>query len=1085
MSELPWDKKKNKNHNDDDNQIYEDGSPPEPPSFDEVPDLSTLASKNTENNSSTNSSDETSTSKQAPDVILNAFNNEHMEEVDELEPVESDVQDDSVPEKNESPSFDDVPDLTNIISGNTENSTDNTSDESKENKIPSFEQTPDILKNAFNNEPMEEIEISEQAYSDENEYSAESETTKPPPFDELPDLNNIVSGSTENRDNSVPDVDESSDEMFGTDNKPLDEQRLHPDLSFDKGSTSSDENKYSINTNINDLDTKKPSESGPEEIYTKSVAEDDLNAESGTGSNKVSNVSDDQSHESGPESGHVSDKSDKFSSSFKNKFKTMTQRRNIFDQLGEVQSDDLLVAKPTNKSVDEEKSIDSFRDKIQNISYDKSLTDSIGQLRKKFDNFQIQNTQNTKGSAEYSDFSAETPLSSQGQDFEYGTVLADDYEHPPSDESENTVSFEGLGNKSESENLQEESKVEATNKQPEQQPSFEPVTDTTKNSTYTDKFNDLIASFKNKFKTIRKKTFSSNKQVNESYKSGSGHDDITHPPLFEPRIPEEMEDTGEEPEDTDKYSSYNKFDAPDEKSRFSNLAKIKPKFVKILKPFEVLIKGPSNRKSLKDQMEQVREEIDEEEKEEATSEFVPPFEQEIDEGEKGKISKIGKISGFFESITQRGGLKKRMKHFRDEITGSKEDLEFDTSTVGFDSQGQFTEQPAGLSFEQVDKLVNKKLYEHQKQVKDVFDKKIDKVYSKEYMDYIASRVSTNQAGNLQELQSKVDGSTNRVEKVTDDLQNLSNNVDELEESLREMQRRTEDFESKIDNTYYSTSERIDNIESQLKNLQDTLGISSDSNEKVSSIEIRIDEIEGALDSAQSDNQDVKAELSNIQQSISDMYNSYKDLLSHLNEVNDDYESKFSDLYDKVSKIDTIDSKISEIEKSTKYRDKSLSKFEDEIYVIKNAVKRNHKENQSLANSFEDLKQSSVVNTDNTRPKTDTHGKNVQLEHIPKNSFSMRICMEWLKYLMNQVGGNNLDEVLTYYRDLGWISENIRRELLRYSEGINQTSEKSDWKLTKKDHIKSIWFIQKLAGSNFDFDSLQNIEKDVDQIKENT
>jgi archaellum component FlaD/FlaE len=427
-----------------------------------------------------------------------------------------------------------------------------------------------------------------------------------------------------------------------------------------------------------------------------------------------------------------------------------------------------------------------------------------------------------------------------------------------------------------------------------------------------------------------------------------------------------------------------------------------------------------------------------------------------------------------------------MKQFRENVTGSKQDdFGFESTTGNLQVQGEYTGQPAGLSFEQVDRLVNKKLNDHQKQVKDVVDKKIDKVFSKEYMDYIASRVATNQAGNLQELQSKVNGSVTRVEKVTDDLQNLSDTVDELDDSIKEIQRRNEDFESKIDNSYYSTSDRIDNLEYQLKNLQDSLGLSNDSDSKFNSIETRVDELESALDSTQSDNQEIKSELSNIQQSISDMYDSYKDLLSHLNEVNEDYESKFSDLYDKLSKIDTVESKLSEIDKNTKERDEILSKVEEELPVIKNAIKRNHKENQALANSLEELKRSSDVNRTEGKGDIDTvsTGQNVQLEYIPKNSVSMRICMEWLKYLMNRVGGNNLDEVLTYYKELGWISDDVRQELLRYSAGISHNGKKSDWKLTKTDHIKSIWFIQKLAGSNFDFDALQSIENDVNQIKE--
>ncbi|WP_292486614.1 FlaD/FlaE family flagellar protein [Methanohalobium sp.] len=1041
MSELPWEKKKNENdHGDNNHQTDEKESPPEPPSFDDVPDLSALASENNDDNESEKSSDSNKQSSfgQAPDILQNAFSNDPMEEVDELETVEPEEEEEiSESGTTEEPSFDDVPDLTNLVSDNSENSA---GDNSGSDVQSSFEQAPNILQNAFSDEPMEEVDGLEEAGS-------EPEASESKPFDDVPDLSTLASSDeVENTEQNISNSDEPPYETFNTENET--EDNSYQDIS-------PGESEQSFDTNLKDSES---------EIDNNQTVESDITYPEKTEENE-------------PES----DKSDD-ASSLKNKFKSITQRRNLFDELEEAKSEDQSLAKPVNKSVNEEKPLEPLKDKFQNITHEGNLTESFDQLRKKVDEFQT-NIQNEEVSAD-NKYSIETDESE--------SVSFND--NKESEYSETPVAEQSGSSEPDNEYVMGTFKNESEKSQPDLQTSDLSAIESEKSDTgeqksaaYAEKFSDLTASFKNKFKNIRQKATGSAEQTKDSERTETAVDDLTPPPLFEPDLPEDTEDSEDVSENVGNEELPDESKETGEISRFSKVKGIKPKFGKILSPFKVLVKGSSGRKSLKNQMEQMKEDIEEEGHEESSPEFVPPVEQETEEIEEGKTSKIGKISGFFKGITQRGRLRKRMKQFRENVTGSKQDdFEFEPTTGTFQVQGQYTGQPAGLSFEQVDRLVNKKLNDHQKQVKDVFDKKIDKVFSKEYMDYIASRVATNQAGDLQELQSKVNGSVNRVENFTDDLQNLSSTVDELDDRIKEIQRRNEDFESKIDNSYYSTSDRIDNLEYQLKNLQDSLGLSNESDSKLNSIGTRIDELESVLDSTQSDNQEIKSELSNIQQSISDMYGSYKELLSHLNEVNDDYESKFSDLYDKLSKIDTVESKLSEIDKNTKERDEILSKVEEELPVIKNAIKRNHKENQALANSLEELKKLSDVNRTEGKEDIETvsTGQNVQLEYIPKNSVSMRICMEWLKYLMNRVGGNNLDGVLTYYKELGWISDDVRQELLRYSAGISHNGEKSNWKLTKTDHIKSIWFIQKLAGSNFDFDALQTIEKDVNQIKEN-
>ena len=100
----------------------------------------------------------------------------------------------------------------------------------------------------------------------------------------------------------------------------------------------------------------------------------------------------------------------------------------------------------------------------------------------------------------------------------------------------------------------------------------------------------------------------------------------------------------------------------------------------------------------------------------------------------------------------------------------------------------------------------------------------------------------------------------------------------------------------------------------------------------------------------------------------------------------------------------------------------------------------------------------------------------------KNSSSIKLCMEWLEFLMELVGRNNLPDILSYYEELGWITEEVRLELMRYAEGIDFYMEKPDWKLNPDDHVKSVWFIENLAGIKVDKNKLSVIDRDIEKVR---
>ncbi|MEF8847783.1 MAG: FlaD/FlaE family flagellar protein, partial [Candidatus Thermoplasmatota archaeon] len=88
-------------------------------------------------------------------------------------------------------------------------------------------------------------------------------------------------------------------------------------------------------------------------------------------------------------------------------------------------------------------------------------------------------------------------------------------------------------------------------------------------------------------------------------------------------------------------------------------------------------------------------------------------------------------------------------------------------------------------------------------------------------------------------------------------------------------------------------------------------------------------------------------------------------------------------------------------------------------------------------------------------------------------------------LMDRCGRHNLPNVLDYYVDIGWISEEAKINLLEYSNGITEEKPEQDDRdikeLPSKDHIQSFLFIQKLKGNSFDKHFLDRIEDKITRM----
>ncbi len=112
----------------------------------------------------------------------------------------------------------------------------------------------------------------------------------------------------------------------------------------------------------------------------------------------------------------------------------------------------------------------------------------------------------------------------------------------------------------------------------------------------------------------------------------------------------------------------------------------------------------------------------------------------------------------------------------------------------------------------------------------------------------------------------------------------------------------------------------------------------------------------------------------------------------------------------------------------------------------------------------------------------TFGNSAALQHLDHSPMTAVILLNWIEFLMERVGRNNLMDALDYYVDIEWIGEPVRDEMLAYARGIDYYVEKPTWRLLPEDHTKSLIFIERLRGHRIDRNMLSTIEREMSKVK---
>ncbi len=122
-------------------------------------------------------------------------------------------------------------------------------------------------------------------------------------------------------------------------------------------------------------------------------------------------------------------------------------------------------------------------------------------------------------------------------------------------------------------------------------------------------------------------------------------------------------------------------------------------------------------------------------------------------------------------------------------------------------------------------------------------------------------------------------------------------------------------------------------------------------------------------------------------------------------------------------------------------------------------------------------------------------KQTRLESPPEEFEEVMVALKWMEFLVNKVGHSGLEEVLEFYKEMGWITDDVLISLEKISMGFRSfsgdneqnyiTEEEAELEpnsyLSSKDHIKSLLFMEALKGNEIDKDVVARIDKKVNRI----
>ena len=190
-----------------------------------------------------------------------------------------------------------------------------------------------------------------------------------------------------------------------------------------------------------------------------------------------------------------------------------------------------------------------------------------------------------------------------------------------------------------------------------------------------------------------------------------------------------------------------------------------------------------------------------------------------------------------------------------------------------------------------------------------------------------------------------------------------------------------------------------------------------------------------------------------------------------------------ELYEKLKDRDVTEDQIDRIVKRV---EENLFTFDKVGNILRKLDGIENLVRQAVKREYSEPKVEVITEPKSEEIAVETPQQHARLNTIPNDAKIIMILLKWIEFLIERVGYDGLEDVLDYYVDVGWISEEVMFTVLRYAKGIKLYHENSDWRpigfMSVKDHMTSLMFIEALRTGKLDKNILYSVERDVSKIK---
>lgn len=282
-----------------------------------------------------------------------------------------------------------------------------------------------------------------------------------------------------------------------------------------------------------------------------------------------------------------------------------------------------------------------------------------------------------------------------------------------------------------------------------------------------------------------------------------------------------------------------------------------------------------------------------------------------------------------------------------------------------------------------------------------------------------------------------------------------------------------DMSEHIKNAQEEMAKKIDEI---IKSKTEQINAST---EAIKEFDVKLNKIESSVSASKNRVDEFKERLDKIDESLLELLSLYEVVSSTVNPFVGEKENVQNE------KIEQYDIKFKALETSLEELTQIVnSNPVDQETLIKNISEQVMERIKSVLEQKPQQGDTTIVASPKTSVRASQYAGDdieVKLKFLNNSTETSIIILNWIEFLLEKVGRNNLAEVLEYYIDIGWISEEVCSKMIAYANGIDYYVERPTWKLLPDDHTKSLMFIEQLKGKKLDKTVLAKLERDMERV----